>query len=80
MRVRIGRSGKGASIRVPASIMSAARLEIGQEVDVQVVDGVVVIGSPGYRRYDLDELVDGITPENRHDAVDFGNAVGREAR
>ena len=28
--------------------------------------------------YDLDELVAAITPENRHEEIDFGPAVGRE--
>jgi hypothetical protein len=30
-------------------------------------------------QYDLDELVAGITDENRHDLIDFGEPVGREA-
>ena len=29
-------------------------------------------------RYDLDELVAGITDQNRHDLIDFGEPVGRE--
>lgn len=29
--------------------------------------------------YDLDELIDGITPENRHYEIDFGKPMGKEA-
>jgi antitoxin component of MazEF toxin-antitoxin module len=31
------------------------------------------------RRYTLRELVDGITPENRHEETDWGPPVGKEA-
>jgi antitoxin MazE len=34
---------------------------------------------PSGRVYTLDELVDRITPENRHDEVDWGRPVGKEA-
>ena len=30
------------------------------------------------RRYTLDELVAGITPENRHEEIDWGPPVGNE--
>jgi antitoxin MazE len=30
------------------------------------------------RKYTLEELVRGITPENRHEETDFGPPVGRE--
>ncbi len=31
-----------------------------------------------HRRYTLKELLDQVTPANRHDEVDFGPAVGKE--
>ena len=31
------------------------------------------------RRYKLDELVAGITPDNRHEEIDWGPPVGNEA-
>jgi antitoxin component of MazEF toxin-antitoxin module len=34
---------------------------------------------PKCRTYDLNELIDGITPENRHDEMDFGKPMGEEA-
>ena len=31
------------------------------------------------RRYNLDELIAGITPDNRHGEIDWGPPVGNEA-
>lgn len=78
MRTSIARCGKGAAIQIPASIMRAARLEIGQEVDIREADGQIVIDPMRVQRYNLAELVEGITPDNQHGLIDFGDAVGRE--
>jgi len=59
--------------------MRAAQLEIGQEVDIRETDGHIVIESIRTPIYNLAELVDGITPDNQHGEIDFGDAVGREA-
>ncbi len=34
--------------------------------------------APTQRRYTLEELVQGITSENRHEEINFGPPVGRE--
>jgi len=34
---------------------------------------------PPSREYSLEELVAGITPENRHGETDWGQALGRES-
>lgn len=57
---------------------AAARLEIGQQVDILAVDGQIVIRSDRVQRYNLAELVEEITPDNLHDLINFGDAVGRE--
>lgn len=79
MRTTIMRRGHDVAIKIPDSIMQAARFEIGQEVEIHEEDGRIVIEPGPLRRYDLAELVAGITPENRHDTIDFGDPVGREA-
>jgi antitoxin MazE len=40
---------------------------------------VVEIARRRKRRYSLDELVAGITPDNRHEEIDWGPSVGNEA-
>ncbi len=43
MRVLVKKSGNSAAVRIPASVMAAARLRLDQEVEVQEQHGRVVI-------------------------------------
>lgn len=78
MRVVVKKWGNSASVRIPASVMAAARLSLDQPVEVREEEGRVVIEPVREATYDLAALVEGITDENRHDAVDFGPAKGHE--
>jgi len=78
MRVQIRKWGNSASVRIPASVMSAASLRMDQEVDVREEDGRIIIDPVIAPVYDLDTLLDGMTPDTFHDAVDFGAPVGNE--
>jgi antitoxin MazE len=79
MRVLVKKWGNSASVRIPASVMAAAHLSLDQAVEVREEDGRIVIELVREDVFDLRTLVDGITEENRQDAVDFGPSVGREA-
>ncbi len=78
MRVVVKKWGNSASVRIPASVMAAARLSLDQPVDVREEEGRIIIEPAREAAYDLATLVDGITDENRHDAVEFGPPKGRE--
>jgi antitoxin MazE len=58
--------------------LKAARLGLDEPVDVREESGRIVIEPAQRKEYDLAELVKGITPKNRHEAVDFGEPVGKE--
>lgn len=79
MRVMVKKWGNSASVRIPASVMAAARLTLDQAVEVREEAGRIVIEPVVETGYDLAALVDGITDENRHEEADFGPARGREA-
>lgn len=79
MRVVVKKWGNSASVRIPAAIMEAARLQLDQPVDVREEAGRIVIEPIREPAYDLATLLAGITEENRHEAVDMGPPVGREA-
>lgn len=79
MQVQVKKWGNSASVRIPASIMAAASLTIDQPVDVREEDGRIVIEPIVRPDHDLGSLLDGITPDNLHDHVDWGQPVGREA-
>jgi antitoxin MazE len=78
MRVQVKKWGNSASVRIPASIMASAALQIDQEVDVREEEGRVVI-DPVLRSYDLDDLLAEMTPSTFPDAIDFGAPVGNES-
>ena len=79
MRTVIKKWGNSASVRIPAAIMQAARLNLDEAVDVREESGRIVIEPAQRKEYDLTELVKGITRENLHEEVDFGKPVGKEA-
>jgi antitoxin MazE len=79
MRTVVKKWGNSASVRIPAAIMQAARLNLDEPVEVREESGRIVIEPAQRKEYDLTELVKGITRENLHDGVDFGKPVGKEA-
>jgi len=70
--------GNSAAVRIPAKLLAEVGLEIDQPVELRSERGRIVIEPIRKRRYDLDELIAAIRPDNLHDAVDTGPAVGRE--
>ena len=70
--------GNSAAVRIPASVLKAARVRLDQPVDVREEGGRIVIEPLHPERYDIGTLVSSITDENRHEPVDMGEPVGRE--
>lgn len=79
MRVIVKKWGNSASVRIPAAIMQAAKLSIDAPVDIREDNGRLIIEPDLTPAYELDDLLDGITPENCHEAADTGAEVGQEA-
>ena len=77
MRTRISKWGNSLAIRIPKAFVAGAELEEGAEVDVSLSDGRVII-TPIRPEYVLEDLVDGITTENRHSETDWGEPQGAE--
>jgi antitoxin MazE len=79
MRAIIKKWGNSAAVRIPSGIMQAARLTLDEVVDVREQDGQIVIEPIRLGKVDLAQLLAGITRENLHDGVDFGDPVGKES-
>lgn len=69
--------GNSPAVRLPAAIMEAAHLALDQAVEVRVENGRVII-EPAAPSFALDDLLAGITPQNRHAEQDFGPPEGQE--
>jgi len=78
MKSRVKKWGNSAAVRIPASVMQATHLDLDEVVDVREEAGRIVIEPVRQKTYELSKLLKGITPKNRHEAVDFGTAVGKE--
>ncbi len=79
MRTVVKKWGNSASVRIPAAVMQAARLELDEPVDVREESGRIVIEPMRRKEYDLAGLLKGITRRNVHPEIDFGKPVGEEA-
>ena len=76
--MRVARWGNSLAVRLPKAVAEQAQLQEGVAIDIAVVDGCVTI----QRRppaYSLDELLEQVTPNNRHDETDWGEPQGAEA-
>jgi antitoxin MazE len=78
MRLEVKKWGNSAAVRIPASLMASARLEIDQTVDVREDNGRIVIEPVLAPAYDLDDLLEQMTPDTFPEEVDFGQPVGNE--
>jgi antitoxin MazE len=78
MRARVKKWGNSAAVRIPVSVMQAARVDLDEVVEVREEAGRIVIEPVRKKTYELDKLLKGITSKNQHDAIDFGPAVGKE--
>jgi len=77
MRTRISKWGNSLGVRIPKAFAAEAGLDDGTPVDISVSGGRIVVTALG-REYQLEELVDGITAENRHTETDWGHPAGAE--
>ncbi|MCX7143878.1 MAG: AbrB/MazE/SpoVT family DNA-binding domain-containing protein [Proteobacteria bacterium] len=78
MKILVRKWGNSAAVRIPASVMEAAHLNLDQAVDVKEERGRIVIEPDRSGVFSLDNLLTGITSENLHGPVDTGPAMGRE--
>lgn len=78
MKATVAKWGNTLAIRIPQHIAQEITLTEGTNVDIDVVEGNVVIKPRQRKRYSLKELTEGITSENLHGEVDSGTAVGNE--
>lgn len=78
MKTTAQKWGNSMAVRVPKDIAEKAGIKIKDAIEIEVVDGNIVLTPKQCREYRLDELVKGITRQNLHDELDFGEPVGHE--
>jgi antitoxin MazE len=77
MTTVVAKWGNSLAVRLPRGVAAEAAVSDGDAVDVTVEAGAIVVRLAA-RRYTLDELVQRITPRNRHGETGWA-AAGNEA-
>jgi antitoxin MazE len=75
--------GNSLALRVPKAFADEIGASDGKAADMTVSNGKLVIEiartQRRKRRYTLEQLVAGITADNRHEEINWGPPVGNEA-
>ncbi len=72
--------GNSLGIRIPKDAADKIGIKQGSEIELNVIgnEGIITLKPKRTRKkYTLEELISQITPENRHEEIDFG-IEGRE--
>ncbi len=77
MRTQVSKWGNSLGIRIPKAYAEEMGLSEGATVDVKL-SGRKLVLTPAQPEYELEKLVAGITPKNRHGETDLGEPVGKE--
>ena len=77
--MKLSRWGNSLAVRIPSPIAEEAELREGASVDIQAAGDGGLRLTPLRDAPTIDELVAGITDENRHDEADWGSPIGDEA-
>jgi len=77
MRTRVQKWGNSLAVRIPKPVAEQIGLEDRAAVEMSVRNGNLIL-APARPEYSLKDLVQGITPRNKHKGTDLGRPVGRE--
>lgn len=78
MRSQITKWGNSMAVRIPKEVLEQSGIKAQQAVEIKAQEGAIVIEPALSREEQLQQLVDQITPENRHELIDWGEDVGGE--
>jgi antitoxin MazE len=78
MKSRIQKWGNSLAIRIPKAFADQLGFEDNAVVDLVLENGVLTLAPLPTTPFSLDTLLEGITDENLHNAIDTGVALGNE--
>ncbi len=79
MKTTVQKWGNSYAVRIPKSFIKEVGLEYRTDVILSLEEGRLVITPVKEESVTLDELLEGVTRKNLHNAVDTGDPVGNEA-
>jgi antitoxin MazE len=78
METRVQKWGDSLAIQIPQSFADETQMDQDTLVDISLLDGKLIVAPIQKPKYRLEDLLAGITEDNLHQEVDFGDAVGNE--
>ena len=78
MNQHVKKWGNSLALRIPANLSAALNLRENDAVELREEDGKLIVEKAVRLSPSLDEMIARITPENRHDPIDWGPPVGKE--
>lgn len=79
MKTKVQKWGNSIAVRIPKAFADEMRIAPNTAVELTITNGSLLITPVIAPVYSLEELLAAITPENRHEEIDSGSAVGDEA-
>ena len=80
MQAKIQKWGNSQGLRLTKNLLADAQLGVGDEVDISVKDGIMIV-TPAKRirgRHKLKDLVARIPENYKTSEIDWGEPVGKE--
>jgi antitoxin MazE len=78
-RIKLTSNASGnLTLTIPSAIANAIPMTPNSEITFEISNGTLILKAQEKTEYTLDELLAGITPENCHGELDWGNPVGQE--
>jgi antitoxin MazE len=78
MQTKIAKWGNSLGVRIPRMLAASVGIEENTPVEVSAQQESIVV-KPVKHKCSLRELTAKITPDNRHEETDWGQATGKEA-
>ena len=80
MVTKVQKWGNSQGLRLSKQLLDDAQISVGDEVDVAVRDGVIVVAPVKHRRgkHSLQQLVKRIPKDYRAEQLDWGPPAGKE--
>jgi len=78
MKTKVQKWGNSLAVRIPKAYAGEADVRSGDDIDIAIHEGKIMITPLKIKKYELKALLSGVTKKNLHTEVDSGPPLGSE--
>lgn len=78
MLLKVQRWGNSQGLRLTKALLNEAGIHVGDEVNVSVQNGRIIVEPVSRRKYDLETLLSQMPEEYQPEELDWGPPTGKE--